>query len=411
MIYDFAVIGGGPAGMIAACRASERGARVILLEKNKNLGLKLLMTGHGRCNITNIMADSREMISIYGCNGKFLFSAFNKFSTEDTLNFFSGLGVVFKEEANGRIFPQSGRAADVQTALKNCLKKNGVEIKLGAKVKKIIAKENNITNVILESNEEIISKNFLIATGGKSYPETGSTGDGYRWLAEMGHTINKPWPALTPIVVKEKIVKNLEGLSLTNAGISVYQNNKKIISLTGEIIFTADGLSGPAIIDLSRYVGTLPPAPTFIKIDFQPEIKSSEFEKRIQNDFHHSHNKIFKNYLAGIIQPKLVPVIINLTGIDELKQVNMITKGERGVLVRALKEFTLEIKELKGFDKAMITAGGVDIKEIDPQTMRSRKYKNLYLAGEIMDLDGPTGGYNLQICWSTGYTVGNSVLF
>ena len=191
----------------------------------------------------------------------------------------------------------------------------------------------------------------------------------------LGHTIIKTRPALTPIIVKEKIVKSLEGLSLTNTGISVYRNNQKIISQTGEIIFTADGLSGPAIIDLSRYIGALLPAPVLIKIDFQPEIKSADLEKRIQNDFHHSHNKIFKNYLAGLVPPKLVPVIINLCGIEESKQVNIITKEERTALVRALKEFTLEVKELKGFDKAMITAGGVDIKEIDPQTMRSRFYK------------------------------------
>ncbi|MFA6306483.1 MAG: NAD(P)/FAD-dependent oxidoreductase [Patescibacteria group bacterium] len=411
MLYDVIVIGGGPAGMMAAARAGERGARVLLLEKNNQLGAKLLATGHGRCNITNVLADKKEMINVYGKNHKFLFSAFNKFGAEDTIKFFNDLGVATKEEDRGRVFPLSDKAIDVRSALIKYLKQNSIDIKFGAEVKKILVIKNKIASVILNNGQEILSKNFIISTGGKSYAETGSTGSGFEWLEKLGHKIITPRPALTPVIVKEPIVKNLEGLSLKDIRISLYQNNKKIISRMGEIIFTADGISGPAIIDLSERIGAILPAPTFLRIDFKPEMESAELEKKLQNDFHQAHNKMFKNYLTGLVPPKLAPVIIKLAGVNALKQVNIITKSERQALVKALKEFSLEIKELKGFNKAMITAGGVDIKEVDPKTMRSRLYENLFLAGEILDLDGPSGGYNLQICWSTGYAAGESVIF
>jgi predicted Rossmann fold flavoprotein len=411
MVYDAVIIGGGPAGMMAAGRAGERGARVLILEKNNSLGLKLLATGNGRCNITNASADDKQKIAVYGANSKFLFSAFNKFSVDSTIKFFADLGVIMKTEDHGRVFPQSDRSSAVLLALTEYLKKRKVEIIFGAKIKKIIADNKKIEKIILADGQEILSKNFVIATGGKSHPETGSTGDGYAWLLNLGHTINAPRPALTPVIVKEKIVKQLEGLSLQNIRLTVYQNKKKIISRLGEIIFTADGISGPAIIDLSSRIGALLSKPVMLQIDFQPEIEIKDLEKKIQNDFHHSHNKMFKNYLSALVQPKLAPVIIKLSGISGEKLVNAITKAERRALVCLLKEFAMEIKELKGFNKSMVTAGGVEAKEIDPKTMRSRLYHNLFLAGEILDLDGPTGGYNLQICWSTGYAAGDSINF
>lgn len=411
MIYDCVVIGGGPAGLMAAGRAGERGARVLLIEKNHQLGLKLLATGGGRCNFTNLLADKKETIGVYGQNFKFLFSIFNKFGVSDTINFFAELGVAAKEEDRGRVFPQSDKAGDIREALIKYLKQGGVEISFGVEVKTIAAADDKITKVILTDDQELLAKNFIIATGGKSYPETGSTGSGYDWLKNLGHKITMLRPALAPIVVKEKIVKALEGLSLKDVSVSVYQNNKKVVSRLGEIIFTADGLSGPAIIDLSGRIGALLKAPTFLKIDFQPEIELADFEKKLQKDFHEAHNKMLKNYLAGLVPPKLLPVMIKLAGVNEQKQVSAITKAERRALTRVLKEFTLEAKELKGFTKAMVTTGGVDIKEVDSRTMRSRLYKNLFLAGEILDLDGPTGGYNLQICWSTGYVAGESASF
>ncbi|MDO9399452.1 MAG: NAD(P)/FAD-dependent oxidoreductase, partial [bacterium] len=373
-----------------------------------DLGVKLLTTGHGRCNITNMMADNKENINVYGKNFKFLFSVFNKFSVIDTINFFAKIGITTKVEDYYRVFPKSDKAKDVQSALIKYLEKNNVETMLNTEVKEIITVDNKIEKVILKNNKEIFSKNFIICTGGKSYTETGSTGDGYKWLAKLGHNIIKPRPALTPIIVEEKIVKDLEGLSLKNIKISIFQNNKKIISRIGEIIFTADGLSGPAIIDLSSCIGSLLPTPVVLQIDFQPEMEFIELEKKLQNDFHHSHNKMFKNYLISLVPPKLVPIIIKLSGINELKQVSSITKEERQALVFAIKRFTLTVKELKSFNKAMLTAGGVDVKEVDPKTMRSKLYQNLFLAGEILDLDGPTGGYNLQICWSTGFIAGES---
>lgn len=411
MLYDVIVIGGGPAGLVAAGRAGERGARVLLLEKNNQLGVKLLMTGHGRCNFTNLLADGKATAGVYGKNYKFLLSVFRKFGVRETINFFAELGMVAKAEERSRVLPLSDKAGEVRESLIKYLEKSGVEVKLGAEVKKVLAVDGKIVKVILSSGREFSAKNFIISTGGKSYPETGSTGSGYEWLLAIGHHIITPRPALTPIIVKEKIVKSLEGLSLKNIGISVYQNNKKIISRIGEILFTADGLSGPAIIDLSGRIGELLSVPTFLKIDFKPEIEPIALDKKLQNDFHEAHGKMLKNYLAGLVPPKLLPVIIKLSGADERKQVSDITKPERQALVHALKDFTLEVKGLKDFNKAMVTAGGIDVKEVDPRTMRSRLYENLFLAGEILDLDGPSGGYNLQICWSTGYLAGESVSF
>jgi len=281
---------------------------------------------------------------------------------------------------------------------------------LGLMVKEIVGNDKKIEKIIMGNNKEIFAKNFIIASGGKSYPKTGSTGDGYSWLTNLGHTINNPRPALTPIVVKEKIVKQLEGLSFKNIGINIYQNDKKVINRVGDIIFTADGVSGPVIIDLSSAIGVLLSERVSLHIDFFSETGIKEFEEKMQNDFHSSNNKMFKNYLSSVVPPKFLPVIFQLTKISEEKIINTITKEERQILVKVLKDFILEVKKLKGFDRAMITAGGVDVKEIDPKTMQSKLYDNLFLAGEILDLDGPTGGYNLQVCWSTGYVAGNNII-
>lgn len=410
MIYDLVVIGGGPAGMMAAGRAGELGARVLLLEKNANLGIKLLITGKDRCNITNDISDHREMINKYGKNGKFLFSSFSKFNNKDVIDFFESRGVKTKTERGDRVFPQSDKSSDVLEVLINYLKESRVEVKTRSEVKAIIKEKEMIKKVILENGEEIIGDNYVICTGGKSYPGTGSTGDAYNWLEKLGHKIIKPMPALSPIIVKEKVVKELEGLSLKNVEVSINKNLKKIDSRFGEAIFTGDGMSGPIILDMSKKIGENLPGDIDLKIDFKPALDFKNLDLRVQADFKETNNKMFKNSLDKLLPKKLIPIIIKLTKINPDKQVNLVTKEERKKLIHLLKEFTLSIKGLTGYSKAIVTAGGVELSEVDPVTCKSKIINNLYLAGEVLNLDGPTGGYNLQICWSTGYAVGNSIL-
>jgi len=414
MKYDVAVIGGGPAGMMAAGRAGELGARVVLLEKNNKPGLKLLLTGKGRCNITNKADSEREMIEEFGPPGKFLFSALHKFGVDDVIDFFEERGVKIKVERGNRVFPASDQSRDVLEALLGYLKKSKVEIKTNSALKEIIFKDDKIEKVLLFGGREIIADKFIIATGGKSYPATGSTGDGYLWLKKLGHKITGLKPALVPVIVKEKLVKELEGLSLKNVAISLYKDKRKIDSRFGEAIFTADGLSGPIIIDLSKKVGEVIDSAAGgsvrLQIDFKPALDYPTLDLRIRKDFAAGKNKLFKNGLNGLLPEKLIPVIIKLSGINPEKKVNLVSRTERKKLLHLLKEFSLEIKSLAGFDKAIITSGGVALKEVDPKTMQSKIIKNLYLAGEILDLAGPTGGYNLQVCWSTGFAAGEGVV-
>jgi predicted Rossmann fold flavoprotein len=406
MKYDLAIIGGGPAGMMAAIRAGELGARVILLEKNSCLGVKLLVTGHGRCNITNQTETEREMVEAFGKNGKFLFSALKKFGPNEVIDFFTKQGVKIKVESDNRVFPKSNQANDVLKVLVSQLKKFNVEIKCDSAVKEIICYDNQVEKILLYGGRAVLADKFIIATGGKSYPATGSTGDGYTWLEKMGHTITNLVPALVPIIVKEKIIKDLEGLSLKDVEISLYSNNKKIDSRFGEAIFTANGLSGPLIINLSSVVGANLSDQLELLIDFKPEFDYPTLDLKIQDDFNFQAKKLFKNCLNDLLPPKLIPVIIELSGINPEKKVGMIARDERKKLLHLLKEFKLTIKGLDGFDKAIITSGGVALNEVDPKTMGSMIVSNLYLAGEILDLHGPTGGFNLQQCWSTGFTAG-----
>ncbi len=406
--YDLAIIGAGPAGMMAALRASECGAKVVLLEKNNIPGVKLMMTGKERCNITNAETDPQKFTANFGRSGKFLLSALYRFGVEETIVFFHKNSLNTVTERGGRIFPESDRAKDVQELFLRLIKKNNITLLTGCRIKNISLKQKRIEEIILEDGG-VKAKNYLICTGGLSYPLTGSTGDGYKWAKEMGHTIIKPEPALTPVVVNEKWVSELEGLSLKNVMISVYQNNKKKDERFGEALFIDFGMSGPIILDMSRSIGKLLAAGEVdLFIDFKPALDFDVLDKRILRDLEKYNKKSIKNILPELLPQRMIPLILKLAKIDPDKHGNAITKDERKRVRSLLKQFPLTVKSLLGFNKAIITAGGVSLKEIDPKSMRSRIIDNLYFAGEILDLDGPTGGYNLQVCWSTGYLAGES---
>ena len=408
MLYDLIVIGGGAAGMMAAGRAAEKGARVLLLEKNNRLGVKLSITGKGRCNITQAEFDNRKFIKELGANGKFLFSALHKFSARDAMDFFESRGTELKIERGARVFPKSDQSENILEILVKYCRDNSVKILTRATVKEIIAKNKKIEKVILADGQELLAEKYAICAGGKAYPGTGSTGEAYEWLAKMGHKIIEPMPGLAPIIMQEKWIKELEGASLKNVKITVFQNNKKRDERFGEALFTDDGMSGPIILDMSKKIGKLLKIKEVeISIDFKPALDFEVLDKRIQQDFMMFKNKMFKNGLGLLLPKKLIATFIKLSGIDENKKVNSITKQERKKLISLLKEFRLNVKKVDGFDKAIVTVGGADLKEIDPKTMRSKIIANLYLAGEILDLDGPTGGFNLQIAWSTGYALGD----
>lgn len=408
-MYDLAVIGAGPAGLMAALRAAECGARVVLLEKNHAPGIKLLMTGKERCNITNNEDDVRAFAGHFGKNGKFLLTALYNFGVSDTIEFFHNNGLKTKTERGGRVFPESDRARDVQELFLSLIEKHNITLIIHCRIKSIFQKKNAVEKIVLENGEEIRARNYLISTGGRSYPKTGSTGDGYKWAKKFGHTVIKPEPALTPVLVKEYWVRELEGLSLKNVRISIYQNNKKQDERFGEALFTGNGLSGPIVLDMSKSIGKLlAKGETELFIDFKPALDFKVLDNRILRDLETNKKKAVKNILAGLLPGKLVPVMLKSAKIDPETRANSITKEERKKLLSLLKQFPFTIKSLLGFEKAIITSGGIALKEIDPKTMRSRLIDNLYFAGEVLDLDGPTGGYNLQVCWSTGYLAGES---
>ena len=404
--FDVAVIGGGAAGMLSAISASSDGSKVVLIEKNKTLGRKLLLTGNGRCNITQAIFDTKEFIEKFGKQGKFLFSSLSVFGPKETLDFFEKLGLKTKIEKNGRVFPLSDRAQDVLDALEKALKKNGVSIMLGQKVIEFEIEDKNIKYVELE-NTKIYANNFILSTGGKSFPATGSSGDGYSWLEKMGHKIIPPAPALVPVKIKETWIKELQGISLENVGISLMQNNQEIKLGIGEIIFTHFGLSGPAIINVSKVIGEyLKKDEVSLRLDLLSNLKLSELEEKIKIDFENYKKRNLKTYLSQYFPQKLVKVLISLSGLEDDRKIYAINKLERMNLVILIKSIPVTVESLLDFNHAMVTSGGVSLKEVDPKTMRSKNISNLFFAGEILDLDGPTGGYNLQIAWTTGYVAG-----
>lgn len=408
-IYNVAVIGGGPAGMMAAGRAAELGAKVALLEKNETLGKKLLLTGKGRCNLAHAEFNPKSLVKEFGREGDFLLSPLFVFGVEKTIEFFEKRGLKTKIERGKRVFPESDNAEDVLNVLIKFLKEGKVEIITAVKVKELKKDGNKITKAILDDKTEILAKNYIICTGGKSYPVTGSSGDGFLWLKNLGHEIVELRPVLVPLKIKENWPKKAQGLTLKNAKLTIFCNNQRKDSRFGELLFTHFGISGPIVLDVSKKVGELlKKGAVKLLIDLKPALDFGTLNKRVQNDFIKYQKKVFKNSLDDLLPQKLIPVIIELSGISPEKKVCEITKKEREILIKLLKGLEMTVEGLLGFNEAIVTSGGVSLKEIDAKTMRSKIIENLYFAGEIINLDGPSGGYNLQVCWSTGYVAGQS---
>ncbi len=414
------VIGGGPAGMMAAITAAERGQKVILIEKMKTLGRKLLITGKGRCNITSSLSMEDFIKNVPG-NGKFLFSAFKNYTNKDIISFLKRQGLDVKEERGNRIFPITDKSQDVLNCFIKRLEQLNVKIIYNSRVDEIITeKEEDIIKVIgVKVNNKIINANkIIIATGGKSYPLTGSTGDGYEIAKKLGHTITKIKPSLVPLEIVEKNqCIELQGLSLKNVEIKLTdsESNKSIYNDFGEMLFTHFGVSGPIILSSSAHLvrykdieNKLLNKKIKLKIDFKPALSEEKLEQRILRDFEEIKNKQYKNSLNKLLPQKLINIIIEKSNINADKKINEITKEERKRLVKILKNFELTIKSFRTIDEAIITSGGIDIKELNPKTMESKKVKGLYFAGEVIDVDAYTGGFNLQIAYSTGYTAGMS---
>ena len=404
------IIGGGAAGMMAAAFAAKNGNRVEVFEKNEKLGKKLFITGKGRCNITNA-ADLEDFFSAVTSNPKFLYSAFYSFTNEQVISFFEELGVRTKVERGGRVFPVSDHSSDVIQALKSEMERLGVKINLNAEVKELITEKNStretVNGIRLVSGKKISGDAVIVATGGISYPSTGSTGDGYRFARRCGHKVSELSPSLVPMEVKEWYAGELMGLSLRNIEIRITDGKKKLYQEFGEMLFTHYGVTGPVILSASSIVGKkLKDTELTLHIDLKPALTEEQLDKRVLREFETNHNRQFKNAVDSLFPSKLRPVIVELSGIPEEKKVHEITKEERLRFVRLIKDFTMTLTGLRDYNEAIITKGGVSVKEIDPGTMESKLVKGLYFAGEVLDLDAVTGGYNLQIAWSTGYLAG-----
>jgi predicted Rossmann fold flavoprotein len=405
-IYDILVIGGGPAGMMAAIRAAELGKSVCVLEKNPKPGRKLLLTGGGRCNLTQDEPDTRKLSEAYGKQGKFLLSAFSRFGPGETLDFFHSMGVHTVVEPGGKIYPSTGRALDVLEALTGRMRRAGVRLLTGSEVVGFDAEGGMITGV-RTAKGVIQAGNYIVSTGGISYPDTGSTGDGHKWLKSLGHTVTPLLPALAPVTLREKWLREAEGASLDSVRLSLMQEGKKLAVSTGDLVFTGTGLSGPAVLNISATVReAVQHGAADLLLDLYPDTTEQDMDARLMDAVATGQNKLMRNILAEFLPPKLLPVFLNLAEVDSGMQGNALPKAKRLALLRMLKGLTLSVKGVIGFERAMVTAGGVSLKEVDSKTMRSKLFGNLYICGELLDLDGPTGGYNLQMCWSTGWVAG-----
>ena len=408
------VVGGGAAGMFAAIAAAKNGHQVTLYEKNEKLGKKIFITGKGRCNITNA-ADMEELFDAVVTNSKFLYSSFYGYTNQNVIDFFEEAGVPVKIERGNRVFPISDHSSDVIRALEREMKKVGVKVCLNTEVKSVEAEKGKFNKVVLKDTTTQTADACIVATGGLSYRSTGSTGDGFRFAENVGHKVTQCFPSLVPMETKEPWICELQGLSLRNVEAKILDGKKELYKDFGEMLFTHFGVSGPLIISASSYVGKKfmdkkgQKKELTLEIDLKPALTEEQLDQRVLRDFEENHNRQFKNAITKLFPTKLIPVMLELGGIDPEKKVNSIEKEERKQFVHLIKHFRMTLTGLRDYPEAIITKGGVNVKEIDPGTMESKLVKGLYFAGEVLDLDALTGGFNLQIAWSTGYAAGNAI--
>ncbi|MDE6767259.1 MAG: NAD(P)/FAD-dependent oxidoreductase [Eubacterium sp.] len=394
------VIGGGAAGLLCAAKSALNGNDVIVLEKMERPARKLMITGKGRCNVTTATFELDDLISYVPTNPRFMYSAFSNFMPYDTMALFEELGVPLKIERGNRVFPQSDKAVDIVDALENYCKDSGVQI-IHACAKAFECDGTRITLVILDDKTKIECDKVAVCTGGKSYPLTGSTGDGYALAKSVGHTVTEIKPSLVPLVCSNNFVPKLQGLSLKNISIKLFENDKVIYSDFGEMLFTHYGISGPVILSASSHIRNMGKKQYKISIDLKPALDEQILDKRLQRDFAEQSNKDFINSLNKLLPKKLIPVIVLLSGVEPSAKVNQITKEQRQRLVKLIKNLTVDVSAFRPVEDAIITSGGINVKEIDPKTMKSKIMDNLYFAGEVIDVDAYTGGFNLQIAFST----------
>lgn len=403
------IVGGGAAGMFAAVTAAGRGHQVTVFEKNDRLGRKLFITGKGRCNLTNACG-TEELFRAVVSNSKFLYSSFYGFTNQDTIEYFEKIGVKTKIERGERVFPASDHSSDIIRGLERQMEKLGVSIRLNTAVKKILTVQNRFDGILLENGERVEGDVCLLATGGLSYPATGSTGDGLRFAQELGHTVVPCMPALVPMECKEPWIAELQGLSLRNVNALIRDGKKVLYEDFGEMLFTHYGVSGPLMLTASSYVGKkLAEKELHLEINLKPALSEEQLDHRVLRDFEENRNRQFKNALARLFPAKLIPVMVELSGVDPDKKVNVITREERKRFVELIQHFPVTLTGLRDFREAIITKGGVKVKEVDPATMESRLVRGLYFAGEILDLDAVTGGFNLQIAWSTAFAAASGI--
>lgn len=407
MDYELIVVGGGPAGMLGAATAGAKGLKVILLEKKGGPGKKLSITGNGRCNVTN-NGDFEDFRKNIVTNGKFLYSSLNAFDNHCLIVLLKNLGVKTKVERNNRVFPISDKSADIIQALQKHMHNSKVEMRLNSEVREVLSRDNRVVGVLLADGSRISGKNVLLATGGMSYRQTGSTGDGYKMAQALGHSVLEPRPSLVSLETAETWVKALKGLALENVKVQVWVGSRVKAEQSGELLFTHFGVSGPAILNISSYLHKFG-FPATLKIDLHPKLSAGQLEEKLQEGFKKSAGKYLKNALGGLLSQRMIPPVLSLSGIELQKQVDQLTRAERERFTHALKNLTLTVKGTRPLNEAIVTGGGVSTKEINPSTLESKIIKGLYFAGEVIDVDALTGGYNLQIAFSTGWLSGASV--